>query len=199
MRLLVILFNACIIVACNGSTVKEKQNSILLQDTITSIEAEIKQIQNLFLFEKNEFSDDDVKKIHSEYMKSEHFEIRVASSLYVTLEEIPDDLYDSYLEKQKYYRDLIKKMFFFDQKILNNIESIDQNSLIYLEELRYSVKEMYEQYNGLESKEFYTLLAIKDSFLIDIISDYLINNEVDSLERVSVIMDIQKYYPSLLD
>ncbi len=89
-------------------------------------------------------------------------------------------------------------MFFFDNSIEFSLATIEQNSVSYQKELRDVVQKSYEQYNGLESKEFYTLLVIKDTFLIELFEAYMENPQIDKSEKENIITKVQKYYPELL-
>ena len=91
------------------------------------------------------------------------------------------------------------KMFSFDRSIDITLEKIDGNSIRYQTELRDIVLDSYEQYLGLECKEFYTLLVIKDTFLIELFNSYIKDDLVEASEKESVIKRVKEYYPELLD
>jgi len=184
--------------SCKDKSSFKEPNTKIYQKDDKELLNEIEKIQNAILDDKTEIITDEINMLSDKYNKSKLFEIRVAANLYLNRGEIPDDTYDSYLKEKNLYEKLIRKMFFFDNNIESSLTKIEQTSFTYQKELRDIVQKSYERYNGLESKEFYTLLVIKDTFLIELFDAYLNNSQVNESEKENVIIKVQKYYPELL-
>ena len=159
-------------VSCKDKTSFKDPNTKIYQEDDKELLNEIEKIQNATLDDKTKINIEEINMLSDKYNRSKLFEIRVTSNLYLNKDEIPDDTYDSYLLEKNLYEELIKKMFFFDDSIELSLSTIEQNSSFYKIELQDIVQKSYKRYNGLESKEFYTLLVIKDTFLIALFDLY---------------------------
>ena len=196
----IILFSIlAVIISCNAKNSANETVVKNVKEEYKDLYDEIDRIRCIVLTKQTDLSEQEIGKLYSLYDKSKFLEIRVASYIHYHKDEIPGDTYDNYLGNKELYRILIMKMFSFDRSIDITLEKIDGNSIRYQTELRDIVLDSYEQYHGLECKEFYTLLVIKDTFLIELFNSYIKDDLVEASEKESVIKRVKEYYPELLD
>lgn len=189
---LLILLTSC----SNAPKGEVKKENEIQVDRKTQLLSEVNRIKNKYSSNNNSNIADSLLQ---KYAISDYYEIRIAYRLYeFRNNDVPGDIYDEYLVDRTLYKRLFDEMFPFE-KNLNKIKNkIEANSVRYLDENRSIVFQSYYRYHGLRSKEFYSLLLIKDTFLTKIVDAYMKDSLVDNEEREEVVQSIKKYYPDLL-
>jgi hypothetical protein len=187
------------IVSCNNRGIQKKPTLSKQNAVVDSIYNEVYRIQNNIIHLGKDTSKSELENLYIEYSKSKTFEIRVALNLYQNKNSMPDESYENYLENKNLYIGLLSKMFFFDDKLALHMSQIENNSVQYQQELREIVFNTYNQYHSMNTKEFYTLLELKDTFLIKMFQLYLHDNLADTTNKAYILRTVKKSYPRLLD
>ncbi len=181
-----------------GETIKaNEEKKETEKDNKQKIFVEVEKLKAQYFNNKDKISKSNVQVLINEYNNSSFFEIRVASWLFNNINKV-DETYESYLGNTNFYKNLISKMFCYDDNLNNTLVAIESNSKIYINELRDVVKQSYNRYHAIESKEFYALLVLRDTLLLEIVNNYMLDSLTDIGEKESVIKYINKYYPELL-
>ncbi|MCY1634010.1 hypothetical protein [Marinifilum sp. D737] len=128
-----------------------------------------------------------------EYRKHANIDIRIANSLYATINEQPSwnaDQYRTYCIEPIMYLNIIDSIFYFDDDLNSKKGKIQMNAEEYIEHVRNSVKQEFEEYGYADGQDYGFLLNIKDHFLKELILQYLINEKLSTEQKDKLKRDL---------